>query len=402
MSLQVFHDVLTPEQLLTLSQLPEVAVARARIDAGAKVAYFSVPLTDSIRSVLLHRLGLDLSTVSQIPMRWIRGDTAPHIDTGRAEFSNTYLMYMNDSPGEFIVSGDTYPIAQNMGFIFNEGLRHETLHTGSEPRLLLGPMSEAGFAVGNTPIQYFSSEADALAYTNILGGSVNSLVVGNVSYGSIGGITSWRIASNSSGPANQALVYTNGQTLDGTLFTDFYYLYPAAPCFLEGSKILCEVDGKEEYVPVEQLKKGTLVKTVRDGFKRVALIGSGPISNPGTSERTETRLYKCSKDVYPELTDDLYVTGCHSILVDTLTDVHREQTTKILGRIFVTDRKYRLMACVDERAEPWVSEGTYTVWHFALDHENETMNYGVYANGGLLVETCCLRFLRDKSNMTLQ
>ena len=29
------------------------------------------------------------------------------------------------------------------------------------------------------------------------------------------------------------------------------------------------------------------------------------------------------------------------------------------------------------------------------------MNYGVYANGGLLVETCCINSLKTKSNMTL-
>ena len=56
---------------------------------------------------------------------------------------------------------------------------------------------------------------------------------------------------------------------------------------------------------------------------------------------------------------------------------------------------------VDERAEPWVSEGNYTVWHFALEHEDIKMNYGVYANGGLLVETCSINTMRTKSNLTL-
>lgn len=60
------------------------------------------------------------------------------------------------------------------------------------------------------------------------------------------------------------------------------------------------------------------------------------------------------------------------------------------------------MACVDERAEPWNSQGTYTIWHFALEHYDEKMNYGVYANGGLLVETCSINFLKNKSNMDLK
>lgn len=57
------------------------------------------------------------------------------------------------------------------------------------------------------------------------------------------------------------------------------------------------------------------------------------------------------------------------------------------------------MACVDERAEPWNSNGIYTIWHFALENKNERFNYGVYANGGLLVESCCIQFLKNKSNM---
>jgi hypothetical protein len=160
------------------------------------------------------------------------------------------------------------------------------------------------------------------------------------------------------------------------------------------------VDGVETYVPIEQLEKGTLVKTSLNGFKELKLIGKGTLQNPGTEERTETRLYKCSPANYPTLTEDLYITGCHSILVDTLTEQQSEKTKEQLGKIFVTDKKYRLMASLDERAEPWKSEGTYTIWHFALENEDRFMNYGVWANG-LLVETCSLNFMMNKSNMTL-
>ena len=59
------------------------------------------------------------------------------------------------------------------------------------------------------------------------------------------------------------------------------------------------------------------------------------------------------------------------------------------------------MGCVDERSEPWNSEGTYTIYHFALEHPDEKMNQGVYVNGGLLVETCSIHFLKNKSNMVI-
>jgi len=390
----VYANVLSAEEIQYLNNLPEVLRAKASLDARQSgMVYFSVAVTETILNTLEARFGLRIPAGSSIPMRWIKGDTAPHIDTGASAFENTYLMYLNDSPGELIIDSQTYAIEANTGFVFNEGLSHETQGTEGIARLLLGPMNELAEPVGSN-VTYYATQADALAYANVIGYGAG-YVVG--SGGPFGGYTSWRIASNSNGTSPKNVVYQNGDTLisDGN-----YYLYPSNPCFLQGTTILCEVDGVEQYVPVEQLKKGTLVKTSLNGFKPVVLIGNGSLLNPGNDERTENRLYKCSRSKYPQLTDDLYITGCHSILESKITDEQKEDTIKHLGRVFVTDKKYRLMACVDERAEPWNSEGTYTIWHFALENENERTNYGVYANGGLLVETCCIRTLKNKSNMS--
>ena len=242
-------------------------------------------------------------------------------------------------------------------------------------------------------VQYYPTEADALATTNILGSS-GVYVVNGIAFG----YANWRIASNSTGSSSQSVVYTTGNSLNSP---GAYYLYPGAPCFLEGTKILCQVDGVDEYRPIEEIRCGMLVKTSRDGYKKVEVIAKGPIENADDNERTENRLYKCAPQNYPGLLRDLYITGCHSILVDSLTDVQRETTVKKLGQIYVTDKKYRLMACVDERAEPWNSLGSYTIWHLALENSDTKMNYGIYAEG-LLVETCSINFLANRSNMTCQ
>jgi hypothetical protein len=358
------------------------------------MVYFSLPISNSIRDTLQTQFGSSLLIDSQIPIRWIKGDIGEHVDIGSSNFENTYLVYLNDSPGEFIVDSQSYPIQSNTGIVFNEGLPHKTLYTENVPRLLLGPMNEFAQPVGGYILTYYSSESDALSYAFPPLGYGNDFVVG--SGGPFGSYTSWRLASNSTGSSPQNIVYNNGDTLIGD---GSYYLYPAAPCFLEGSSILCNVNGVEKYIPVEQLENGTLVKTRLNDYKPVVLIGKGSITNPGNNERTENRLYKCCASKYPELTDDLYITGCHSILESTLTETQKEDTIKQLGKLFVTDKKYRLMACVDERAEPWNSEGIYTIWHFALENDDEKMNYGVYANGGLLVESCSINFLKKKSNM---
>lgn len=759
------HECLSPDDLDYIQSIPDVLLAKEKlaIFENNGSVYFKITLTEGLKSTLSTRLGLNLSGITEIPMRWIKGDTVRHADKGESDFTNTYLVYLTDSSGEFVLDDMAFPIQKNQGFIFSEGILHETMNTGSMPRLLLGPMNEfaqpVGASVSLQDIYYFSSQSAAEAvdisdtagmlnnslgisstYTvghrdavfkviwciasdnsgNLLlgstdpcirkitpngvvstlagnkdtwgfadgpattalfqgisgiavhpdgsiyvsdtlnsrirkidtsgnvttvagdgnqggGGAGNIQSIGNANFNYPQGITldssnniivadtvnncirviefssglvktiaggtsdgysdglalnslftnpydvkisadglsiyvadtfnfvirrislsvpntydlnlpsdvitvggdgttgyldgvhpntkyylptsiaihpdntggnqilvadrnnacirliqdpivsaassftiaglstnplftdgigldvgfgglnyltfdpsgnliiadyyhiskisaatvttvaggdvttlqgvagygykdtnvalptnNWKIASSSTGSSSQVVIWTNGQTLDAS---GTYFLYPmpsGSVCFLEGTSVLCFLEGKEQYVPVEKLTKGTLVRTLRDGYKKVELIAKEEMSNPGTDERIEQRLYKCSTSRYPELTSDLYLTGCHSILVDTITSDEKAQLIKHLDRIFVTDKKYRLIACVDERAEPWNSEGTYTVWHFALEHGNAKMNYGVFVNGGLLVESCSKHVLQNKSNMVLQ
>ncbi len=405
----IYTNVLSNEELQYLNNRPEVFAAKADMDSKQSgMVYFSVPITSSIRDTLQSRFGLQMPAYSQIPMRWIKGDTAPHIDVGSSNFQTTYLLYLNDSPGELIVDSQAYPIQCNTGFVFNEGIVHESKYTENVPRLLLGPMNEFVEPVGGAPtgIYYFSTEADALAnrYPNIGYSGYQEYTVGQneIIPNLIPPYTSWRIASNSVGLSSQSVVYRNGDVLnplDSNGYSAYYYLYPSTPCFLEGTTVLCKIDEIETYIPIELIKTGTLVKTSLDGYKPVLLIGKGKIQNPGDNERTENRLYKCSTSKYPQLKDDLYITGCHSILESSITEKQKEKIIQHLGKVFITDKKYRVMAYIDERSEPWNSKGEYTIWHFAIDSNDERINYGVYVNGGLIVETCSISFLKNKSNM---
>jgi hypothetical protein len=131
------------------------------------------------------------------------------------------------------------------------------------------------------------------------------------------------------------------------------------------------------------------------------MIGKKEILHQAIEERIKDQLYKCSTDKYPEIFEDLIITGCHSILVDNFTnDKQKEKTIEVLGNIYVTDDKYRLPACVDERTSIYEHTGIHTIFHIALENDNYYMNYGIYANG-LIVETCSKRYLRELSNMIL-
>jgi len=203
------------------------------------------------------------------------------------------------------------------------------------------------------------------------------------------------------------LTIQNGQfyiiELDNNLTNygqQIYGLLSPTPCFKEDTKILSLRDDKETYVLIQDIRKGDLIKTSRDGYVPVNMIGHSVIFNPGNDSRIKDRLYICTNDKYPELTEDLYITGCHSILVDNISDVERELIIEHFEKVYVTDGKYRLMAMVDEKAIPYENEGRYNIWHLALEHDDIYMNYGIYANG-LLVETCSKRYMKKLSNMTL-
>ena len=169
------------------------------------------------------------------------------------------------------------------------------------------------------------------------------------------------------------------------------------PCFKQGTKILTD----KGYKFIQDLRKGDLVKTYKHNYKAIYMIGKKDIHHRALQERIKEQLYKCSQTKYPEVFEDLIITGCHSILVnDFVSEEQRNKTIKINGQIYVTDDKYRLPACADLRASVYETTGTYTIYHLSLENDDYYMNYGIYANG-LLVETCSKRYLKELSNMTL-
>jgi hypothetical protein len=168
-------------------------------------------------------------------------------------------------------------------------------------------------------------------------------------------------------------------------------------CFKEDSKILTN----KGYIPIQDLRKGDLIQTVNDGFKAINMIGKKEIHHPAAKDKIKDQLYLCSQNKYPQLFEDLVITGCHSILVKSFKDdEQRDNTIKLTGHTYVTDQHYRLPACLDEKTVVYEKEGIYTIYHLALDHDNYYMNYGIYANG-LLVETCSQRYMKELSVMTL-
>lgn len=179
----------------------------------------------------------------------------------------------------------------------------------------------------------------------------------------------------------------------------FFNQTPPIPCFLEGTQI--ETD--KGLVPIQELRKGDLVKTFQNGYKAIEHIGVRPIEHKAVNSRAKDQLYVCKRVNFPEATEDLVITGCHSLLIDRefYDDTERDNVIQVNGNTYVTDGMWRFPACVlKDSVDVYEHPGMYIIYHFALENEDHYMNYGVYANG-ILVETSSIRYMRELSNMYL-
>jgi len=165
---------------------------------------------------------------------------------------------------------------------------------------------------------------------------------------------------------------------------------PSVLCFKEGTKILCRVTEKEDaYIPIERITDNTFVKTWKHGYKRVKYVLQSELQN--SSKKTINKLYKMSKSKYPILTEDLYITGSHAVLYDSLSDQEQWKMEQLINHFHINyrlniDGKKKLIAYYDDRFEEWNENGSFTIYHFILESKTADRNYGIYANG-ILVES---------------
>jgi hypothetical protein len=193
-----------------------------------------------------------------------------------------------------------------------------------------------------------------------------------------------------------------------TLYEDGYIYFGSASmrvyntnmmiCFDKGTKILClNKQFEEEYIPIENLKKGDLVKSYKHGYRKIYSIGNNfMINNPN---QFNACMYKLEKTEDNKLTDDLIVTGGHSVLVDSL-GIYEEETRKIMNGLQMIDDKYLLLSSLSKDFIKLDNNDSYNYYHFILENndsynyyhfilennDDENERFSVWANG-ILTET---------------
>lgn len=229
----LIHNILSPSEINDIVNHPVVQTRKAQL-SDTDVVKFSLPLAPDMRDKLSTRLGISLSSRTTIPMRWIKGDTQPHIDRGEGQFTKTHLIYLTSSSGSLVIDGQAYPIHAGDAHIFSEGLEHFTINTGTTERLLLGPMSETGFGVGAISyINYFENRTNAENDTDPIFSYTMYVVE------TINNISSWIIYKNEGGtnptiPSPNGGPYNSGTEL---INTGVYSVYPyiSSPLLVCGS-----------------------------------------------------------------------------------------------------------------------------------------------------------------------
>jgi hypothetical protein len=169
------------------------------------------------------------------------------------------------------------------------------------------------------------------------------------------------------------------------------------PCFKDDTKILTD----KGYVHIKDLKNGDLIETFVHGLKPITAIGRKQIIHLATNDRNPEQLYKYTNDTHSSIFEDLIITGRHAILVvELVSDEQRDNVSNFYKGVLKTDGKYLLPSSLDVTSNVYEVTGEYNVYHLALQNDDETMNYGIYANG-LLAETASEGYLKNRSKMEL-
>jgi len=142
--MKVIPQILTSDEI---ERLITVSHAREKLNDKKGQVNFFTDIPEDIRIKLSLSFGFELD--HRVPLRWIRGDSVMHSDHSwdNQSYLDSYIVYLTDSDGLFIIEDQSFLIRSGDGYSFEEGKLHGT-RGATEARLLLGPFNERTVSVG--------------------------------------------------------------------------------------------------------------------------------------------------------------------------------------------------------------------------------------------------------------
>ena len=168
---------------------------------------------------------------------------------------------------------------------------------------------------------------------------------------------------------------------EGVAGTSAGIYYTSTPLCYEANTLILITENEEEvYKKVSELKVGDLVKTYKQGYKKIKLFRSFKY-NPLNKNNDLNLLYKHKEN-------GVIVTGGHSILVDELTEKEKLNNLKHYGFNQTIEDKKLLLACSSDKFEKIDYRNEYYLCHFSLESDDPKEHFGVYMTDGILSESC--------------
>jgi len=156
--------------------------------------------------------------------------------------------------------------------------------------------------------------------------------------------------------------------------------YTSSPLCYEANTLILVLENEEEvYKKVSELKVGDLVKTYKQGYKKINLLRSFTYK-PLDKNNDLNLLYKHKEN-------GVILTAGHSILVDEFTEEEKLNNKKYRFDQTIEDKKL-LLACSSDKFEKIDDDQEYELYHFSLESDEPKSHFGVYINDGILSESC--------------
>jgi hypothetical protein len=313
------------------------------------------------------------------------------------DFFSVFLSGTNAITGSY--TGDGIYYSTNSGQTWtqsniNSGDIYSVVLSGSNGIAGSGTNNNGIYYTTNSGVTWTKSSLASGNFVVALSGSIAvatssdwlAIGTGTGIYKSTNSGQTWAGAGVNSGAFNSLSLSGSRAIAGGSTNNGIYYALSPL-CYGKNTLILVLENEVEVYKKICELKVGDIVKTYKHGYKKIKLIKSFNYNTHNI-----TRLKRC---MYRMKDHNVIVTGKHGLLVDELTEEEIKNIKKCGTSVRCIDDKQVLPACVSDKFEKITDSFEFELWHFVLENDDESKNYGVYITDGILSESCSEKAFLD-------
>ena len=306
------------------------------------------------------------------------------------DFFSVFLSGTNAIAGSY--TGDGIYYSTNSGQTWTQS----NINSGDIYSVVLsGSNGIAGSGTNNNGIYYTTNSGVTWTKSSLASGNFSVALSGSIAvatssdwlaigtgtgiYKSTNSGQTWAGAGVNSGAFN-SLSLSGSRSIAGGSTNNGIYYASSPLCYEKNTLILVLENEVEVYKKICELKVGDIVKTYKHGYKKIKMIKSFDYNMTNI-----TRLKRC---MYKMKDHNVIVTGKHGLLVDELTTEEIKNIKKCGTSVRCIDDKQVLPACASDKFEKITDIFEFELWHFVLENDDESKNYGIYITDGILSESC--------------